>query len=112
MKLFNIDIYSAKVRLFTDIKEYNKFINYENNEHKFVTYSHGSDVCMLVSNLWDSATEPKFLQCLSHECNHAAMAILESVGVPIGYEHQEALCYLQDHIFKRCYIHCLKTMPH
>jgi len=36
------------------------------------------------------------LRVLSHELLHAAFGILDRVGVPMGFEHQEALCYLHE----------------
>jgi len=33
---------------------------------------------------------------MSHELNHAAMCLLNHIGVNYDYENQEALCYLQD----------------
>ena len=63
--------------------------------------SEDANAAILVSDLWGSYTEVDFLRCLSHECNHAAMTILDSVRIGFDVENQEALCYLQDFIFSK-----------
>ncbi|MEP2447388.1 MAG: hypothetical protein ABJI69_09180 [Balneola sp.] len=40
-------------------------------------------------------------QMISHESNHAAFEICERKGIPITYDNQEVICYLQDYIFDR-----------
>ena len=100
---FKIEIYSYDIE-FT--------FNAENSEHKFVATEHPQDqkISITVSNEWGSATDSKFLQCLTHECNHAAMCILGLNGVYFNYHNQEALCYLQDFIFRKCYEFSLKNI--
>ena len=34
---------------------------------------------------------------LSHECTHAALHVLDMVGVKAGFDNQEPICYLQGH---------------
>ena len=97
---FKIPIYSHSVSFFTTKEEMNKSKGIETS-HEFVCFfsAEDSNATILVSDLWDSYTEVNFLRCLSHECNHAAMTILDSVRVGFDIDNQEALCYLQDFIF-------------
>lgn len=103
MKLnFKIELYSHSVSFFTSKEELEKYKKIE-TDHDFVCFfsSTDSNAAILVSDLWGSYTEVNFLRCLSHECNHAAMSILDSVGVGFDADNQEALCYLQDFIFSQ-----------
>jgi hypothetical protein len=103
MKLnFKIPLYSHSVSFFTSKEELARYKKIE-TEHEMVCFfsSADSNAAILVSDLWGSYTEVDFLRCLSHECNHAAMIILDSVRVGFDIENQEALCYLQDFIFSK-----------
>ena len=103
MKLnFKIPIYDHSVSFFTTTEELEKYKKVQ-TDHKFVCLfnSEDSNVVILVSDLWGTYTEVDFLRCLSHECNHAAMVILDSVRVAFDTENQEPLCYLQDFIFSK-----------
>ena len=103
MKLnFKIPLYSHSVSFFTSKEELLKYKKVE-TDHEFVCFfsSADSNAAILVSDLWGSYTEVSFLRCLSHECNHAAMTILDSVRVGFDVDNQEALCYLQDFIFSK-----------
>lgn len=108
MKLIKVPIYDAKVYFFTDKQEFCKKVDDDVDVHDFTCWSEGTVCHILVSNLWDDYKSPKYLQCLTHECNHAAINILGNIGVEISHQNQEALCYLQDYIFRRCYEYCLK----
>tara|TARA_R110000851_G_scaffold277052_1_gene430160 strand:+ start:292 stop:669 length:378 start_codon:yes stop_codon:yes gene_type:complete len=103
MKLnFKIPIYDHSVSFFTSKDELLKSKGVE-TEHDFVCFflSENNNLAILVSDLWGSYTEVNFMRCLSHECNHAAMIILDSVGVTFDGDNQESLCYLQDFIFSK-----------
>lgn len=39
------------------------------------------------------------LGLLSHECNHAALRILDRVGIKTKHGNEEPLCYLQEYFF-------------
>ena len=97
---FKVPIYSHSISFFTSKEELKKYKKIE-TDHEMVCFFSSEDAnsAMLVSDLWGSYTEVSFLRCLSHECNHAAMLILDSVGIGFDVENQEALCYLQDFIF-------------
>lgn len=101
---FNVDVYDFKVT-FTDEKDYadratdngsgmdyGRFYCSENK-------SLGKVLILCARD--DEKLTPYYLQCLSHECNHAAMCILGISDVNFSYKDQEALCYLQDYIFGR-----------
>lgn len=109
MKKINIDLYDCSVYFTTDKEEHNKKLNRE-NDHDFITTCIGSDVYILIGDLFDGPNSPAFLQCLTHECNHAAMHILGFVGVKFDIENQESLCYLQDFIFRKCYEYTLRYL--
>jgi len=97
---FKIPLYSHSISFFTSKEDMLKYKKIE-TEHSMVCFfsPEHSNAAILVSDLWGSYTEVDFLRCLSHECNHAAMTILDSVRVSFDAENQEALCYLQDFIF-------------
>lgn len=101
MKLnLKIPLYSHSVSFFTTKEELQKYKKIETNLEMVCFFSsENSNAVILVSDLWGSYTEVSFLRCLSHECNHAAMLILDSIGVGFDVENQESLCYLQDFIF-------------
>ena len=98
---FKIPIYSHSISFFTSKEEMKKHKDIE-TDHDMVCFfsSEDSTAVILVSDLWGSYTEVDFLRCLSHECNHAAKTILDSVRIGFDVENQEALCYLQDFIYK------------
>lgn len=101
---FNVDVYGFQVT-FTDEKDYADKIT-ENGDGKDYGefYCHENKTLHKIVILCDRDNEgvdAGYLQCLSHECNHAAMCILGITGVLFSYKDQEALCYLQDYIFGR-----------
>lgn len=51
------------------------------------------------------------LTTLIHECLHASLFILDHIGLKVNDENSEALCYLNDFIFKKVYDRILKTKP-
>lgn len=93
-----IDIYSYKVVIVTTNDEM-KSLGIE-TDHEFVCYERQPTIAILCSDLWGGIYNHNFIRCLSHECNHAAMSILNGSCVKFSYDHQEALCYLQDYILK------------
>lgn len=102
---FNVDVYDFQIT-FTDDKEYADRVT-DNKDGKeyggfycFEDRKNHKVVILCARNEGDELT-PHYLQCLSHECNHAAMSILAQLAVTFSGESQEALCYLQDYIFGR-----------
>lgn len=45
---------------------------------------------------------------LMHECCHAAINVMDYVGIPITGGSQEAFCYFADSIFNQCLTHMRK----
>lgn len=102
---FKVDVYGFEV-IFTDDKTYADRVT-ENGDGKdyggFYCFENKKEhkILILCDRNKDEELTPFYLQCLSHECNHAAMSILSIVRVTFSGDHQEALCYLQDYIFGR-----------
>ena len=94
--VINVEIYSIKVVLVTTFEEFKKLHKKANPQSQFITTEYGSEIYVLVSDIWESMYDHRFMQCLAHELNHAAMCILGVSGVRFDYQNQEALCYLQD----------------
>lgn len=69
-----------------------KFVTEETNGSAITVY------CALGEG--ESMYSHFFLQCLTHELNHAAMCILGQSGISFDHDNQEALCYLQDFLLK------------
>lgn len=93
---FNIDLYSHKVKFATSTKELGVDGCYE-----FACFYDDGVVAILCSDSKDKLNSVDWLRYLSHECNHAAMRVLENVGLNFDKDNQEALCYLQDYIFSK-----------
>lgn len=103
MKKFRVDIYEFTIRFFMSNKECK-------SEYEFVAIEvDDNNIGIVVSDVFDSVYDSRFLQCLTHECNHAAMIILGRRGVKFDYHNQEVLCYLQDYIFEKCYSHAISV---
>lgn len=86
---------------------------YAKKEHgikKLKQFAHGG-CCVEIADSCDVGVAiilwlPKYnhtinnISDLSHECTHAALYVLDMVGVKAGFDNHEPICYLQDH-----YIH-------
>lgn len=102
---FKVDVYGFEV-IFTDDKAYTDRVT-ENGDGKdygcFYCFEDRRSHKIIILCARDDGDEltPFYLQCLSHECNHAAMSILAQLAVTFSGDSQEALCYLQDYIFGR-----------
>jgi Fe-S oxidoreductase len=92
----DVDIYSMTVIIVTTFEEFKKLHKTADKDDLFCTSEYGQYFYVLVSDEWDSMNHYRFIQCMSHELNHAAMCLLNHAGVNFDYENQEALCYLQD----------------
>jgi hypothetical protein len=106
LELFSMDLYFSHKK-----ESFSENLGSGNNEGaEFITVHADRDIYILVSNEFDSAKDPRFLQCLTHECNHAALCVMLYSGILLSYENQEILCYLQDFIFRKCYEFSLETI--
>jgi hypothetical protein len=92
----DVDIYNFTVVVTTSFDEFKKLHKTADKDVLFVTSDYGQYIYVLVSDEWGDFYDYKFIQCVSHELNHAAMCLLGHAGVNFGYENQETLCYLQD----------------
>ena len=97
----NVEIYSKYVVLLTTYDEYKAFVDHAEKDHKFVTFEDENYIYVLVTDEWDDMQCGAFIQCLSHEMNHAAMCVLGQPGVRFDYNNQEPLCYLQDFLMRK-----------
>lgn len=101
----NLEIYSMCVTVVTTFDEFKKLHKRANERNLFVTTEYGNQIYVFVSDEWDNMYDHRFVQCLSHELNHAAMCVLNYSGIGFDYQNQEPLCYLQDYfmakVFKR-----------
>ena len=98
----NVEIYSKCVTLLTSREEYEVFVTNGDKSHEFVTAENGgNNIYVLVTDKWNDMQCGSFIQCLSHEMNHAAMCILGQSGIVFDYDHQEPLCYLQDFLMRK-----------
>lgn len=93
---FNVDLYSHRLKFATTAEE----LKVEATSEFQFFYADGVAAILCV-DVWNDYKDIRFLRALSHECNHAAMYILDEVGVRFDAKNQEALCYLQDYIFSR-----------
>jgi len=92
----NVEMYSVKVILTTTFKEFKKAYKDAKEDALFVTIDCGNCIFVHVRDQWNNMHDHRFIQCLSHELNHAAMCILSGCGIIFNSENQESLCYLQD----------------
>jgi len=89
------------VTLVTSYVEFKKLAPDAIEDHLFATVEDGQNIYVLVNDEWDDTGCSAFIQCLSHEMNHAAMCILGLSGIAFDYDNQEALCYLQDFLLRK-----------
>lgn len=99
----NLDMYSMCVTVVTTFDEFKKLHNRADERDLFITTEYGSDIYVFVSNEWNNMYDHRFVQCLSHELNHAAMCVLNCCGIKFDYQNQEPLCYLQDHFMAKVF---------
>lgn len=92
----NVEIYSVDVILTTTFEEFKKDYKDAKEDTPFITIDCGGYVFVHVRDEWDNMHNHRFIQCLSHELNHAAMCILKGCDIIFDYDNQEGLCYLQD----------------
>lgn len=96
-----VELFSKTVILVTSSDELKRICSGNNDKHEFITINHGSTIYVLVSDLWDDLLCPMFIQCLSHEFNHAAMCVLGNTGIRFDFDNQETLCYTQDFLMRK-----------
>jgi len=98
----DVSIYSTSV-FFTTCEDTFKKMYKNYSGDPFVTVEYKGDIYVLVTDEWNNMHDHRFIQCLSHEMNHAAMCILYWSGVNFDYKNQEALCYLQDYLVAKAF---------
>lgn len=99
----NVDMYSVLVVVVTSFDEFKALHKDAENDRLFVTVDYGDRIYVLVSDEWSDMHDHRFIQCLSHELNHASMCLLNNVGIKFDYENQEVLCYLQDYLMSKVF---------
>lgn len=99
----NVQIYSMTVIVVTTMDEFIKLHKTADKNNLFCTAEYGQYIYVLVSDEWNDMHHHLFVQCLSHELNHAAMCLLNYVGVKFDYDNQEALCYMQDFLMSKVF---------
>ena len=104
----NVDIYSVVVILTTTFDEFKKDYKDAKEDDRFITIDCGGYIFVHVRDEWNNMQDHRFIQCLSHELNHAAMCILGGCDIRFDYDNQEALCYLQDFMIAKS----IKTINH
>jgi len=97
----SVDIYSVVVILTTTFDEFKKDYKDAKEDTPFITIDCGGYIFVHVRDEWGNMRDHRFIQCLSHELNHAAMCVLGASGVKFGYDNQEPLCYLQDFMMSK-----------
>ena len=102
-KTFDVDVWDCKVNLITTKESYVKFAKEEPVADCLCGFD-GRDALIFINLSEFESLKPSSLwRSVSHESNHAAMTILDNIGVSMGGDNQEALCYTQDYIFACCY---------
>ena len=98
---FNVDVWGFSVDFYSDVKEANNDTGLELSEISTFTYDDKSKVLIVIDKCNAETLTNENLRYIVHESNHAAMRMLERVGVVFDCNNQEALCYTQDFIFSR-----------
>lgn len=112
MKLdINVEVYGSNIVFVTTFEELKKLHKDADERNKFITHEVGNMIYVLVTDEWDSMYDHRFVQCVSHELNHAAMCALNHVGVNYDYGNQEALCYMQDYLMGKVFEAINKRKP-
>lgn len=98
-KKFKIDVWDCYVTIVTTVEEYAREAKIDVSEvkHFFLTAFDGR--CALIYIDYEEAksgTENDLIRIISHESSHAAITILDGVGVNSSVDNQEPLCYTQD----------------
>lgn len=103
-KTFNVDVWDCKVSLCTTKESYTKLTKDSEPGADCLCSFDGRNAALLINlEAFDGLKPSSLWRSVSHEANHAAVAILEAVGMSIQRETEEALCYTQDYIFACCY---------
>jgi hypothetical protein len=102
MKLsFDVDVWGFTIVFYTDVKEANSDTSLELDEISTFTYNNTNKILIIIDGCNKGMPTQDNLRYIVHETNHAAMRILNRVGVTFDCDNQEALCYTQDFIFSR-----------
>lgn len=74
------------------------------NTYSFVCYTYNpetkyNDILVYFNpDRLNGCSEDYFFRVIVHECNHAAVHVLNDVGIEISFENQESMAYLSDYI--------------
>lgn len=98
---FKVCLWGFNVTFYNDIKRANKETGLDLDEISTFTYDDDNEVVIIINGCEYKNISNENLRYLVHETNHAAMRILERVGVAVDFDNQEALCYTQDYIFSQ-----------
>ena len=98
---FDIDVWSFSVIFYGDVSEADNDTGLQLGGISTFTYDDISTVIIVVDGCGAGIPSLENLKYIVHESNHAAMRVLERVGVPVDFNNQEALCYTQDFIFSK-----------
>lgn len=95
----DVDVWGFEVIFYDDVNQANREHSLDLDDLCCFTFEDASKIIIIINDTGIDLYSTEFLKYLSHECNHAAMRILERVGVTFSPSEQEALCYTQDFIF-------------
>jgi hypothetical protein len=96
---FKVDVWGFYITFYSSVEAAIRETRELLDEISCYTYDDDQEIVIVIDADAAKIGEVLFYRYLSHECNHAAMNILNRVSVPFDYKNQEALCYTQDFIF-------------
>ena len=96
---FKVDVWGFYITFYSSVDVAMRETRELLDEISCYTYDDEQEIVIVIDADAAKVGEALFYRYLSHECNHAAMNILNRVAVPFDYKNQEALCYTQDFIF-------------
>lgn len=100
-KSFNVDVYNFKVHVTNKLSCAEKIVGVAiDPQTPFGTFEyHSTEILIYIGHEYEEFYDHRYLQCVTHECTHAALSILDIIGVK--KTDQEVLAYLQDYIFRK-----------
>lgn len=97
--VINVPMYDSKVTVCFKQEDLPKSL--QEHQAPYACFEVGDERLVICEDRAEGVITAQFLQCLSHELNHTAIGILHDVGIPVSYEVQEPLCYLQDFLLRK-----------
>lgn len=106
MKLHKIGVYGVNVGFAKEFKEVKRYLIKEGLwegvrdeiEH-FEDSTGGVSITIPDEHIYIMLCVNTSLDVVCHEAIHCAIEILSNLGITVGPEEQEPLCYLADHLF-------------